>query len=155
MRKVDPVLYEQLQTLISSMGFELVGCDLSSQGRNTLFRLYIDSQNGVTVDNCSLVSRQVGAMLDVEDAFSGAYRLEVSSPGIDRPLFELAHFCRFIGSRVKLRLHMPINQCKAYKGVLLKVEGNDIYLKVDESEQELKVPFSMIDKANIIGDVRL
>lgn len=155
MRKVDPALYEQLQTLISSMGFELVGCDLSSQGRNTLFRLYIDSPNGVTVDNCSQVSRQVGAMLDVEGMFSGGYRLEVSSPGIDRPLFELAHFCRFIGSRVKLRLHMPIDQCKQYKGVLLKVEGNDIYLKVDESERELRVPFSMIDKANIIGDVRL
>lgn len=155
MRKVDPVLNEQLQTLISSMGCELVGCELSSQGSRTLFRLYIDKPNGVTVDDCSLISRQVGAMLEVEGTFEGRYNLEVSSPGIDRPLFELSQFCHFVGSRVKLKLHTALNKSKQYKGVLLKVEGDDIYLQIEESAQELRVPFSMIEKANIIGDVRL
>ena len=155
MRKVDPALQAKLETIISSMGFELVGCETLPQGRRILFRIYIDSKNGVTVDDCSKISRQVGAMIDVEGYFSGGYNLEVSSPGIDRPLFELSHYGRFIGSRVRLKLHVPINQCKQYKGVLLKVDGQDIYLLDDASQQELKVPYSVIEKANIIGDVRL
>lgn len=155
MRKVNPALYERLETLISSMGYELVGCELLPQGRQMLFRLYLDSPKGVTVDDCSLVSRQVSAMLDVEDPFQGHYTLEVSSPGIDRPLFEKAHFLKAVGKKIKLRLAMPINGRRQYKGTLQRVEGDDIYLLVEGSEQEVKLPFSVIEKANLIGDIHL
>lgn len=155
MRKIDPGLYERLATLIGSMGYELVGCELFSQGRRMAFRVYIDSPNGVTSDGCSQVSRQIGALLDVVDPIQGRYILEVSSPGIDRPLFEIAHYQKYIGSRVKIRLYSPINQRRQYKGVLQRVEGEAIYLLDDTSEQEVKLPFSTIEKANLIGDIRL
>ncbi|VVC76751.1 Ribosome maturation factor RimP [Aquicella siphonis] len=153
MRKIDPVLHERLATLIGSMGYELVGCELLPQGRQMVFRIYIDGKNGVTLDDCSQVSYQVSAMLDVEDPIQGRYSLEISSPGIDRPLFELEHFRKFVGKLVKIRLHSPVNQRKQYKGVLQRVEGEDIYLLVQETGQEVVLPFSAIDKANLIGDV--
>lgn len=154
MRKIDPVLHERLVTLISSMGYELVGGELFSQGGRTIFRIYIDSEKGVTVDDCSRVSYQVSAMMDVEDPIESRYSLEVSSPGIDRPLFEIEHFHKYIGKQVKIRLYSPINQRRQYKGILQRVEGEDIYLLVEELGQEVIVPFSSIEKANLISDIR-
>lgn len=154
MRKIDPVLHEQLVTLITSMGYELVGCELQPQGRQMTFRMYIDGKNGVTLEDCSLVSHQVSAMLDVMDPIQARYSLEVSSPGIDRPLFEIEHFQRFVGSKVKIKLYSPINQRRQFKGVLSRVEGTDIYLQIEEAEEEVKLPFSAIEKANLIGEVR-
>jgi|SRR5579885_1941114 ribosome maturation factor RimP len=154
MRKIDPVLYERLAKLIGSMGYELVGCELLPQGRQMVFRIYIDGKNGVTLDDCSLVSHQVSAMLDVEDPIQSRYSLEVSSPGIDRPLFELEHYRKHIGKQVRVRLHSPVNQRRQYKGVLQRVEGEDVYLLVEGMEQAVKLPFSLIEKANLIGDVR-
>ena len=156
MRKIDPVLYERLAALITSMGYELLGCELCPQGRQMVFRIYIDglqADKRVTLDDCSRVSHQVSAMMDVEDPIQGRYALEISSPGIDRPLFELKHYQRFIGSEVKIRLYAPINQRRQYKGVLQRVEGENIYLLVDGSEKEAVIPFSAIEKANVIGDV--
>lgn len=152
MRHIDPVLHEQIETLIVSMGYELVGCEVLPQGRQMVFRIYIDKSNGVTLDDCSLVSSQVSAMMDVQDPIHARYYLEVSSPGIDRPLFEIKHFHQYIGKLVRVRLRSGVDQRKQYKGVLLRVEGEDIYLFVDELKQEVKVPFSVIEKANLIGE---
>ncbi|MBX3708255.1 MAG: ribosome maturation factor RimP [Gammaproteobacteria bacterium] len=154
MIKVDPVLYERLVTLIGSMGYELVGCELLPQGRQVVFRIYIDGENGVTLDDCSRVSHQVSAMMDVEDPIQGRYSLEISSPGIDRPLFDIEHYRRYVGKRVKIRLYSPINQRRQYTGVLQRVEGDDIYLMIEGLEHEIKLSFSAIEKANLIGDVR-
>ncbi|RDI42457.1 Ribosome maturation factor RimP [Aquicella lusitana] len=154
MKKIDPELHERLAKLISSMGYELIGCELLSQGRQMVFRIYIDSPKGVTIDDCSSVSYQVSAMMDVEDPLQGRYSLEVSSPGINRPLFELGHYQKQVGSRVKIRLYSPINQRKQYKGVLKRVEDENIYLLVEDSEQEVVLPFSTIEKGNVIGDIR-
>lgn len=155
MKKIDPVLHERLATLISSMGCELVGYEMTMQGRQMVFRIYIDKEHGVTVDDCSQVSRQVGSMFDVEDAFQGRYNLEVSSPGIDRPLFELGHYQKYVGSQIKVKLHSPIEQRRQFKGTLTRVEGEDIYLLVDDTAQEVKLPYALIDKANLIGDVNM
>lgn len=153
MRKIDPVLYERLVTLINSMGYELVGCELYSQGRKVIFRIYIDGREGITLDDCSRVSHQVSAMMDVEDLIQGKYSLEISSPGINRPLFEIEHYRNHIGKRVKIRLYSAINQRRQYTGVLLKVEGEDIYLIIEGLNQEIKLPFSAIEKANLVGDI--
>lgn len=155
MKKIDTALHERLVNLISSMGFELLGCELLSLGRRTLLRVYIDSQKGVTIDDCSLVSHQISAMMDVEDPIQGGYTLEVSSPGIDRPLFELSHFQKYVGSQAKIKLSSPINHRRQYKGVLLRVEGENIHLLLTDSEQEVVLPFSAIEKANLIGDINL
>jgi ribosome maturation factor RimP len=155
MKKIDPVLHERLSQLIGSMGYELVGCETVPQGRQMIFRIYIDSPKGVTVDDCSRVSRQVGAMMDVEDPFESRYALEVSSPGIDRPLFEIEHYRKYIGKRIKLKLYSPVNQRRQFKGVLQRVEGEDIFLLVDDTEQEVKLSYSMIEKANLIGEIKI
>jgi ribosome maturation factor RimP len=107
----------------------------------------------VSSDDCSKVSHQVSALLDVEDPIQTKYVLEVSSPGIDRPLFELKHYEQFIGSEVKMRLFAPIERRKQYKGVLTRVVGEDIHLLVEGVTQEIVIPFSAIDRANIIGKV--
>lgn len=155
MRKIDPQLQVKIAAVTGSMGYELVGCEMLPQGGRVTLRIYIDSPKGVTVDDCSRVSYQVSAMLDVEDPIQSRYALEVSSPGIDRPLFEIEHFRQYIGRRVKIRLYMPVEQRRQYKGVLQRVEGEDIYLLADEAEQEVKLSYSMIEKANLIGDVKI
>lgn len=155
MRKIDPELQERLATLIGSMGYELVGCERVPQGRHMTFRIYIDKEDGVNVDDCSKVSGQVSAMFDVEDPIPGDYTLEVSSPGMDRPLFELAHFQKFVGNRVKIRLYSPLNDRRQFKGIMLRVEGEDIHLRIDDTNQEVILPFSSIDKANVVADIKI
>ena len=145
-----------MATLIASMGYELLGCELSPQGRQMVFRIFLDGKEAdkpVTLDDCSRVSRQLSAMLDVEDPIQSRYVLEISSPGIDRPLFEIRHYQRFVGSEVKIRLYTPMDQRRQYKGILLKVVGEDIHLLVD-GEKETVIPFPAIEKANVIGNIK-
>ena len=85
-------LQDRLASLVSNMGYEFVGCELNRHSGGSLLRIYIDKETGVNVDDCARVSRQVSATLDVEDPIQGRYTLEVSSPGIDRPLFDLSHY---------------------------------------------------------------
>src|SRR3990167_6296291 len=142
MRKIDPLLHERLIKLISSMGYEMFGDEILSQGGQSIFRIFIDAQDkqsNVTIEDCSIVSQQVSAMLDVENSMGGHYTLEVSSPGINRPLFKLDHYRRYIGSRVKVQLHIPINQRRQFKGLLYKVDDECIYLLLDELKEEVKL----------------
>lgn len=153
--KVDPVLQERLTSLITSMGYELIGCELISQAQRAVFRIYIDRSNGVTVEDCSRVSHQVGAMMDVLNTMQGKYLLEVSSPGIDRPLFKLEHYTNYVGSKVNIRLYTPLDGRRQYQGVLKRVEKDNIYLWVDDIKQEVILPFSAIEKANVVGEVHI
>lgn len=149
--KIDPVLQEKLETLIGSMGYELVGCEMLPQGRQMVFRIYLDSDKGVAIDDCSKVSRQVSAMMDVEDAFQDRYLLEVSSPGVNRLLFTIEHYRKMVGKTVKVRLYLPIDERRQFTGVLQRIEGEDIYLLVEGMEGEVKFSFSAIEKGNVIG----
>jgi len=153
MKKIDPILQDRLNKLITSMGYEFVGCEAIPQGSELLFRIYIDAPKGVTIDDCSLVSRQISALMDVEDPIQARYRLEVSSPGLDRPLFELEHFKRFIGQRVKVKLYTPVDQRRQFKGIIQSVEGETITLILDDTGAEVRIAYALIDKANIIADV--
>ena len=155
MSKVDPALCAKFKTVVESMGYELVGCEMQSHGSQVLFRIYVDNAKGITADDCSRVSHQISAMMDVEDPVRSRYVLEVSSPGIDRPLFELAHYRRFIGSRIKVKLAVPIAQRRQYTGLLKSVEGETVHLLVEGSEQEVALPFSNIEKGNLIGEIHL
>lgn len=152
MRQINPVLHERLAQLISAMGLELVGCEQQPMGRHMIFRLFIDSPTGVSADDCTRVSHQVSGLLDVDDPFQGRYTLEVSSPGIDRPLFTLGQCERFVGSEVKVRLHQPVDNRRQFRGVLLKVEGESLHVQVASGEVVV-LSFALVDKANVIGKV--
>lgn len=151
MKEKENTLRDRIASLVTALGYEFVGCELHQSGGSALLRIYVDSTAGVKVDDCSKVSRQVSAMLDVEDPIKGRYTLEVSSPGIDRPLFELAQYQKFIGKCIKVRVHAPIDGHRNFLGVLLRVEETTISLLVEGQETELA--FSNIDKAKVIADV--
>jgi len=118
------------------------------QGRRSVLRLYIDGPEGVSVDACALVSHQVSGILDVEDPIAGEYTLEVSSPGWDRPLFQMAQYERYVGSEMLLRLVAPLNARRRYKGVLQRIDGDVLVVLVDG--QEVNIPYAQIDKGNLV-----
>lgn len=151
MREVEITLRDRLASLIQSMGYEFVGCELLKQSRNSLLRIYIDSETGITLTDCTKVSRQVSAMLDIDDPIQGQYTLEVSSPGLDRPLFEAGHYPKYVGKQIKVRLYTPRDGRRNFVGVLLRVEEANITLLVDQDEFVL--PFSDIEKAKVIADI--
>ena len=102
MTKQEQRLTELLSPTVEAAGFELLGCEFVPAGRHSTLRLFIDHPDGVTVDHCAVVSREVGAILDVEDPIQNEYNLEVSSPGLDRPLFTPAHFAKVVGQKVEV-----------------------------------------------------
>lgn len=140
-----------IEPVIVSMGYELLGLHYIPGKQSATLRLYIDSDTGITLDDCSVVSHQVSGLLDVEGPLVGKYTLEVSSPGLDRPLFKLAHYEAFLGHSVKLRLRVPLNNRRKFSGVIKAVEGNDIIV-VTESE-EFHLNFDSIEKANLIPEL--
>ena len=143
---------EQLQDLLApvveSLGYECWGLEFLSQGRHSLLRIYIDHANGVLVEDCEKVSRQISGVLDVEDPIASEYTLEVSSPGMDRPLFTLAQFAAHGGEQVKIKLRSPFDGRRNFQGLLRGVEEQDVVVLVEDHEYLL--PIDMIDKANII-----
>ncbi len=137
-----------LQPVIESMGYEFEGCEYVSQGRFSTLRVYIDKKEGITADDCGAVSRQVGALLDVESKISQQYNLEVSSPGLDRPLFDIEDFKKFIKHEVDIRLKAPMNERANFKGVIEKVDGNKITVICDG--EEFVLVLEKIAKANVV-----
>ncbi len=144
-------LQELLSPSVAALGYELLGCIYVPQGRRTILRIYIDKQEGVTIADCERVSRQLAAVLDVEDPIMGSYSLEVSSPGIDRPLFTREQFQRFVGSKVNIKLHAAIDNRRQFKGQLVNVIEDNVVVNVDGTEFTL--PLTNIAKANLLADV--
>jgi ribosome maturation factor RimP len=142
-------LDEILRPVVEGLGYELWGIEFRSQGRNSVLRLFIDDQDdGVSVEDCEKVSRQVSGVLDVEDPIRNEFTLEVSSPGMDRPLFRLEQFEDWAGHQVSIRLRMAFDGRRKFQGILKGTEGADVVVVVDDHEYLL--PFESIDKANIV-----
>ncbi|RUO44427.1 ribosome maturation factor RimP [Aliidiomarina taiwanensis] len=141
-------LTDIIEPAVAAAGFELLGVELVRAGHDTTLRLYIDHENGITVDDCALVSNQVGAVLDVEDPISVEYNLEVSSPGADRPLFKLAHYEQLLGEKISVQLQTPVSNRRKLTGELAAVEGETITFIVDGNP--FPVAFSKIKKANLV-----
>lgn len=150
MRQASGKIYELLEPVVTGLGYELVGIEHISQGRHSLLRIYIDVERGVTVDDCEKVSHQVSGVLDVEDPIKGAYHLEVSSPGLDRPLFTAEHFARFAGHKVKVQLRSPINGRRKFSGEIRGVGEGAVRIEIEEGEVSL--PLDAIEKANLIPE---
>jgi ribosome maturation factor RimP len=140
-------LQEMLEPVAKSMGFELWGIEYISQGKDSILRIYIDGENGVSVDDCATMSHQASGILDVEDTIAGMYTLEVSSPGLDRMLFKLEQYIAYVGHTVKIKLRLPFDGRRNFKGLLKGVEGDEVVLEVDNEEYLL--PMDYIDKAQI------
>ncbi len=147
--KFEQKLTEMLRPAVEMTGLELLGIEYVSAGNHSVLRLYIDHENGIDVDNCAEVSRQVSAILDVEDPISTEYNLEVSSPGVDRPLFEKAHYEKVVGETVEVKLGMPLNGRRKFKGELEAIEGDNLIVVVDGQDYEL--PIANIERGNLIA----
>ena len=141
-------LHDLIAPAVTALGYEMWGLEYLTHGGQTVLRVFIDSENGINVDDCAAVSRQVSAVLDVEDPISGEYSLEVSSPGMDRPLFTLDQFQRYSGEQVKIRLRAPFEGRRNFSGRLVGVEVDEVVVAVDEHEYLL--PIELIDKANVV-----
>lgn len=144
-------LVQQLTTIlkqpIEAMGFELIGIEYI-RSRNSVLRIYIDHANGVNVDDCMEVSGQVSALLDVEDPISSAYNLEISSPGLDRPLFTLEQYQRFISEKIVIQLRIAVANRRKWEGIIKAVNGEMIVLEIDNKDETFA--FTNIQKANIV-----
>ena len=142
------LLTEMIEPTVEALGLELWGVEHIQQGRYSLLRIYIERDQGITIEDCANVSRQVGAVLDVEDPITSEYTLEVSSPGLDRPLFTARQFEQFVGSEVSLRLHSAVRGRRKFKGSIARVDEDSICLQVDGSDYELR--HADIEKASIV-----
>ena len=148
-QKKHPV-YDLVAPLIESMGFEVVRV-MTIGAQNPTLQIMIDRKDGkkLVVDDCAAVSRAVSDILDEKDPIEGEYSLEVSSPGIDRPLTKPEHFGRFVGYDAKVETDVPVEGRKRFKGKILALEkNNDIRFSMDE--KEYLIPFEAIAKAKLV-----
>ncbi|WP_026317928.1 ribosome maturation factor RimP [Algicola sagamiensis] len=151
MAKLEDQLTEMLTPAVEAEGFELLGIEFIRAKQSTL-RLYIDHENGINVDDCAVVSHQVSAVLDVEDPISTEYTLEVSSPGMDRPLFKQTHYEAVVGEEISLRLNMPQDGRRKFKGELKRVENDMLVIDVDGTEFMLML--GNVEKANLVPNFK-
>jgi ribosome maturation factor RimP len=132
------------------MGYELIEIEHFPNPKHGVLRLYIDKEDGITVDDCSSVSHQISALIDVEDPVRGQFNLEISSPGADRPLRRLQDFQRFTGSLVKLKTVMPLEGQRNFKGRLLEASEDTVVIETDD--EEISLPMSAVEKARIVPE---
>lgn len=130
---------------ISDMGYELWGCEYLSQGKHSLLRIYIDKPDGIGIEDCQEVSKQVSALLDVEDPIPGNYSLEISSPGIPRPLFSSWQYQRYTGHAIQVKTFKPVNGKRKLSGIIVSASESSVVLDINNEHQELL--FSNIVKA--------
>jgi len=137
---------------VAALGLELLGSEWVPGPSRSLLRLYIDAPGRmVTLDDCEAASREVEALLDVHDPIQGQYTLEVSSPGLDRPLFSVGQVARHVGEQARVLLKLPMDGRRRLQGRILRVDGEDIAIEVDG--RELVLPFDAVEKARIVPDL--
>ncbi len=141
-------LTELLAEPVEALGYQLWGLQFIGAGNHSILRLFIDHPDGITVEACAEVSRQVSAVLDVEDPISTEYNLEVSSPGMDRPLFIAAHYQKYQGSEVVVVLNMPMAGKRKWQGEIVAVDGDSVTLSCNGQEQ--MVILSNVQKAHLV-----
>lgn len=151
MRHASARLYGLIRPVVEALGYELVGIEYAAGSRSGLLRVYIDGAEGIGVEDCRRVSHQVSGVLDVEDPIPGHYNLEVSSPGLDRPLFEPEHFDRFAGQTVRVRLRSPREGRRNFKGLLQGITGDQVVLA--EDGEEVRLPFAEIERARLVPEL--
>lgn len=149
---VEDRIRSLIEPLVADLGYEFVGVEYLPNPKNRLVRVYVDRPEcGVTLDDCAEVSREISALMDVEDPVSGQYTLEVSSPGIERPLFTPEHFRRFAGQRAVVHLDVPRDGRRKFTGDILDADETQVSLAVDG--QQVQIPVASIRRANLKPDL--
>ena len=144
-------LSELLTPAIADLGLELVGIEYSSHAAGSVLRVYIDEpERGVTIEDCERASREISALLDVNDPVAGHYTLEVSSPGLERPLFTPEHFARFVGHPVKINVNLPLDGRRRFQGTVQAVEGDRI--TIDQDGNAVTIVHANIGRARLLPD---
>lgn len=148
---MEEKLFGLLEPVVAGLGYELVELEFAAAGRHSVVRVYIDRTDGggIGLDDCERTSRAIGAVLEAEDPIGHEYRLEVSSPGFDRPLRTAAHFERFAGSDARIELAAPLEGRRRFRGRLGQVADGMVTIEVDR--KEWKLPLSGISKARLVG----
>lgn len=150
MKQAPEHLVDLIEPIVEGLGYECVGIEYNPHPSHGMLRVYIDSEQGILLDDCSKVSHQLSGMLDVEDPIPGEYQLEVSSPGADRPFFKLSQFQRFVGSKVNISLFKPIDKRRKLSGEIKSVDGETVVIQ--EGEKLFSVPFQAMSKARLAPD---
>lgn len=150
MNSADSKLVQLVRSAVEPMGYECVGIEHVSTPGSAVLRVYIDQADGIGLEDCEAVSHQLSGVLDVEDPIGGQYDLEVSSPGLDRPLFELEHYRCFSGERVRLRLFEKRDGRRRFEGRILGVEGNQVLL--DQDGEQIELAFDAIESARLVPE---
>lgn len=149
-QRYDDALQDIVRPEVEALGFSLWGIDVASAGSKALVRIYIDADNGVSIDDCAAVSRQVGTVLEVEDIMHGAYVLEVSSPGLERRFFDAGQMLPYLGRTVIVRLHEAREDVKKFSGKLAAVDGDVVVLESDGDE--IRFDWDQIKKTTLVHD---
>lgn len=147
---MEEQLKSLIEPLVTGLGCELWGIEYVQHGRTSSLKVFIESPDGVDVEDCARVSRQVSSMLDVEEPVKGEYNLEVSSPGLDRRLFTRDQFEAYVGVKVAVKLYKQFEGRKRYTGLLCGVENDDVVIRVDDEEYLL--PMEQIHKAHVVPE---
>ena len=151
MAKIADKVLSIINPSVHDLGYELLGVEYVSSGKRSILRLYIDSEEGIGVNDCEVVSRQVSVIMDVEDPISGHYNLEVSSPGAERPLFSIAHYMRFLGHDVRLRTYRPIEGRRNFTGAIGSVSEKSNALELVTELGSVNLDLDLIEKANLVA----
>ena len=149
MATLESRLAEMLKVPVEALGFQLWGIEYVQAGKHSTLRVFIDGENGINIEDCANASRQVSAVLDVEDPIPTEYTLEVSSPGVERPVFTAEQYAAYVGEDTKVQLTMPVAGSRNLKGAITKVEGQMLSLNVNG--KELVVALDNIRKGNVIA----
>ena len=148
MKHLQNALDSLVKNTVEGMGFMLWGYEYRPHSESALLRIFIEKQGGISIDDCATVSRQIGAVLDVENIIPVAYILEVSSPGMDRVLFTADQYQDYLGETIKIRTRTPIDERRNFKGSLIKTSDTTVTIAVDN--QEFDIPFESIDRARLV-----
>jgi len=151
MNRQHSQLIELLEPVVTALGYEMLGIEYFRQKDGSMLRLYIDNDDGITIDDCSRVNHQVIGVLDVHDPIKEKYFLEISSPGLDRPLFTLEQFQRFIGEKVKMKLREKVEERRKIKGVIKAVEETAVV--VSDDGVDYLIPAEAIDSAHLVPEI--
>ena len=143
-------LVSLIEPVVTGLGYELWGVQFLPQQGHGVLQLYIDREGGVNLDDCARVSYQLSGVLDVEDPITVPYQLEVSSPGLDRPLFTEAQYRRYAGHKIKVRLHTPVEGRRNFTGELLRVDDGAVILR--QGDEQYRLPLDDIDSARVIPE---
>lgn len=150
--KNNSAIEAKVQPTVEGLGYELWACTYLTQGQHSVLRITIDSEKGITLADCERVSRQISALLDVEDPLQGRYNLEVSSPGLDRPLIKEKHFQRYVGHYVRVSTQSAIDNQRKFKGFLQSVGIAGIVLNQDDGK-EVVLTWDNILRANVLPEM--